>query len=254
MILRVFRARLKPGRRAAYAALFHRLALPLMRKAPGNVAIHVGRPRLDRPDEFVLATVWTDLAALQAYTGANWREIMILPGEAELIEEMGVQHFDEAFHPLSEPHAEVAVETLRREQRAMRSPRLSDEQWERLRSLLPPPAREGRPRADDRRTLGGILYVLRTGSRWQDLPRAYGSHVTCWRRFAEWQASGVWERVWQTFFDTLDVPERLVWAPTLLPGQPVPRQRARASRSAGDGGSMVGVGAASPGLRARPKG
>lgn len=239
MILRVFRARLKPGRRAEYEALFRRHALPLMRKAPGNAAIHISPPRPDRPDEFVLATVWADLAALQAYTGANWREIMTLPGEAELIEEMGVQHFDETLRPLSERHSEVAAETLRREQRAMRSPRLSDAQWERIRPLLPPPAREGRPRADDRRTLDGILYILRTGSRWQDLPRAYGSHVTCWRRFAEWQASEVWERIWQAFFDTLDVPERLVWAPALLPGQPVPRQRARSSWSAGEGEAVV---------------
>lgn len=250
MILRVFRARLKPGRRAAYEALIREHALPLMRKAQGNVAIHLGQPQPDRPNEYVLATVWTDLDALQAYAGRNWREVMILPGEAELVEEVGVRHFDESFHPLSEPHAEVAAETLRREHRAMRSPRLSDEQWERVRPLLPPPAREGRPRADDRRTLDGILYVLRTGSRWQDLPRAYGSHVTCWRRFAEWQASGVWERVWQAFFDTLDVPERLVWAPALLPGQPVPRQRARSSWSAGEGEAVVQ--AALAGLRARP--
>lgn len=252
MILRVFRARLKPGRRAAYEALIREHALPLMRKAQGNVAIHVGQLQPDRPDEFVLATVWTDLDALQAYAGTNWREVMILPGEAELVEEVGVQHFDEAFRPLTEPHAEVAAETLRREHGATRSARLSDEQWERIRSLLPPRAHEGRPRADDRRTLDGILYILRTGSRWQDLPRAYGSHVTCWRRFAEWQASGVWERVWQTFFDTLDMPERLVWAPALLPGQPIPRQRARSSRSASDGGSAIQ--AAPAGFRARPKG
>jgi len=253
--LRVFRARLKPGRRAAYETLFRRHALPLMRKAPGNVAIHIGRPQPDRPDDFVLTTVWTDLAALQAYTGANWRDIMVLPGEAELIEQMGVQHFDEAFHPLTEPHFEIAVETLRREQRATRSPRLSDDQWERILPLLPPPAREGRPRADDRRTLDGILYVLRTGSRWRDLPRAYGSHVTCWRRFAEWQASGVWERIWQTFFDTLDMPERLVWAPTLLPGQPVPRQRGRSSQSADGGGSVAQAASQGPrGLWAGSKG
>lgn len=58
-------------------------------------------------------------------------------------------------------------------------------------------------------------------------------------RFAEWQASGVWERVWQTFFDPLDAPERLVWAPALLPGRPVPRQRTRASGSARAGGAVV---------------
>jgi len=51
----------------------------------------------------------------------------------------------------------------------------------------------GRPRADDRRTREGILYVLRTGCRWQDLPREYGAAVTVWRRLRAWEAAGVWE-------------------------------------------------------------
>ena len=45
----------------------------------------------------------------------------------------------------------------------MRTTELTDEQWERLNPLLPPRKKRGRPRADDRRTLNGVLYVLRTG-------------------------------------------------------------------------------------------
>jgi len=56
---------------------------------------------------------------------------------------------------------------------------LTDAQWEALRPLLPPHNRRGRPRADDRRTLKGILSVWRTGCRWQDMPRRYKSPVTC---------------------------------------------------------------------------
>jgi transposase len=60
---------------------------------------------------------------------------------------------------------------------------LSDAQWQRIQPLLPAPKPTGRPRADDRRTLNGILYVLRPGCRWRkDLPDRYGSSVTCWRR------------------------------------------------------------------------
>jgi len=55
---------------------------------------------------------------------------------------------------------------------------LTDMQWVFIRPLLPPPARTGRPRADDRRTIEGILYVLITGCRWRDLPREYGSPTT----------------------------------------------------------------------------
>jgi transposase len=47
---------------------------------------------------------------------------------------------------------------------------LGDEQWELIAPLLPKHKRRGRPRADDRRTLNGILWVLRSGARWKDLP------------------------------------------------------------------------------------
>jgi len=59
---------------------------------------------------------------------------------------------------------------------------LTDAQWEALQPLLPPHNRRGHPRADDQRTLNAILFVLRTGCRWQDMPRRYKSSVTCWRR------------------------------------------------------------------------
>jgi transposase len=60
-----------------------------------------------------------------------------------------------------------------------------------------PPARTGRPRADDRRTIEGILFVLITGCRWQDLPREYGAPTTAWRRLKRWGEEGVWERIWR---------------------------------------------------------
>lgn len=56
---------------------------------------------------------------------------------------------------------------------------LTDEQWVRIAPLLPPPKPRGRRRADDRQTLEGILWMLKTGARWQDLPREYGSKTRC---------------------------------------------------------------------------
>ena len=53
----------------------------------------------------------------------------------------------------------------------MESRELSKEQWQFIQPLLPQGARTGRPRADDRRALNGILYVLTTGCRWMDMPR-----------------------------------------------------------------------------------
>jgi len=72
---------------------------------------------------------------------------------------------------------------------------LSDEQWTAIASVLPRPAQTGRPRANDRRTLDGILFVLSTGCRWADMPDRYGSYVTCWRRLNRWKDEGTWTNI-----------------------------------------------------------
>jgi transposase len=102
---------------------------------------------------------------------------------------------------------------------------LTDEQWAVRAPLLPPPARTGRPRADDRRTLHGILDVLTTGCRWQDMPRQYGSPVPCWRRLARWQRDGTWKKVWETLLATLDRQQRRDWEHTVLDSRTVPAKK-----------------------------
>lgn len=72
---------------------------------------------------------------------------------------------------------------------------LTDRQWELIRPSLPRPAYTGRPRADDRATINGILYVLLSGCRWMDMPAKYGSHKTVWERHKKWSDRGVWKRI-----------------------------------------------------------
>ena len=84
---------------------------------------------------------------------------------------------------------------------AMEFRELTDEQWAFLPPLLPPKARTGRPRADDRRIINGILYVLITGCRWPDRPRRYGAYPTAWRRHKELQEKGVWEKIFRALLD-----------------------------------------------------
>lgn len=109
---------------------------------------------------------------------------------------------------------------------------LTDEQWAVVAPLLPPKARTGRPRADDRRTFNGILWVLRTGARWADLPRRYGAASTCHHRLRTWQARGVWERVWRGILSTLDGQGGIDWTTGYLDGTFVPAKR---------GGDAVGL-------------
>lgn len=72
---------------------------------------------------------------------------------------------------------------------------LTDSQWEILDDLIPePPRREdgrGRPWKERRAVLNGILWVLRTGAPWADVPERYPSYQTCHRRFQQWVRSGV---------------------------------------------------------------
>jgi transposase len=86
-------------------------------------------------------------------------------------------------------------------------PQLTDEQWFRIQDLFPwdPPSRSGgRPRVQPRACLEGILWILRTGARWQDLPKCFPSPATCWRRLHEWTASGVFQLAWQRCLRQLD--------------------------------------------------
>jgi transposase len=73
---------------------------------------------------------------------------------------------------------------------------LTEAQWRRIENLLPgkegDPGRTGR---DNRLFVDGVLWVLRSGARWQDLPERYGKWKSVHKRFTRWARTGVWERV-----------------------------------------------------------
>ena len=99
--------------------------------------------------------------------------------------------------------------------RGMRERTIVDGLWERLAPLVPTRTRRfrhpGRLRRDDRAALAGILYVLRTGIGWQDLPTAaFGvSGSTCWRRLREWHEQGVWQRLHEVLLAELRAADAL---------------------------------------------
>jgi transposase len=95
---------------------------------------------------------------------------------------------------------------------------LTDEQWTMRAPLLPPRKPRGRPQVGDRRTINGILWVLRTGARWADLPRRYGAASTCHLRLQRWQREGVWEPLWRGLLSRLDQQQRLDWTRAHLDG------------------------------------
>jgi len=86
---------------------------------------------------------------------------------------------------------------------------LTDELWARLEPLIPVRARRfkhpGRLRTSDRAAFEGILWVARTGIGWNRLPTALfgASGATCWRRLAEWQDAGVWQKLHEVLLGEL---------------------------------------------------
>jgi transposase len=103
----------------------------------------------------------------------------------------------------------------------MANPLVSDELWELVEPLLPPePAKPkgGRPRIPNRQVLSGILFVLKTGIPWEDLPKEMncGSGMTCWRRLRDWQEQGVWEGIHLACLEHLQAAEGIDWRRGLL--------------------------------------
>jgi transposase len=75
---------------------------------------------------------------------------------------------------------------------------LTDEQWERLKPLLPAQKpKTGRPGKDHRQIINGILWILHTGAPWRDLPERFGPCQTVYSRFNKWRQEGRWQRLFE---------------------------------------------------------
>ena len=72
---------------------------------------------------------------------------------------------------------------------------LTDEAWARIAPLLPENGRRGGQWRDNREVVNGILWKLRTGAPWRDLPERYGPWQTCYDRFSRWHRDGTWDRL-----------------------------------------------------------
>jgi transposase len=119
----------------------------------------------------------------------------------------------------------------------MAKPLVSDGLWARIEPLLPRVERRyrypGRKRVPDRQALTGILFVLKTGIPWEDLPQEMGcgSGMTCWRRLRDWHEAGVWERLHQVLLDELQDAGALDWSRAVVDSSHV-RAKGGAKRQA----------------------
>jgi len=72
---------------------------------------------------------------------------------------------------------------------------LKDDEWDLIGDVFPEPAATGRPPRDKRQVVNGILWILRTGAPWRDLPEEFGPCKTVWRLFDQWNADGTLDKI-----------------------------------------------------------
>jgi transposase len=82
---------------------------------------------------------------------------------------------------------------------------LNDEQWQSICGLIiGRPDQKGSTGRDNRMFVEGVLWIVRTGSPWRDLPEAFGEWNSVFRRFSRWSRKGVWRRMFEAMSDDLD--------------------------------------------------
>jgi transposase len=113
---------------------------------------------------------------------------------------------------------------------------LTDAQWERLAPLLPPEKpKTGKPNKPHRLILNGILWKLRTGAPWRDLPERYRPWETVYTRFRRWRWAGVWDQVLAAVQAQGDAEGRLDWSVHWLDGTVI---RAHQHAAGAKGGTL----------------
>src|SRR5215212_1995050 len=99
---------------------------------------------------------------------------------------------------------------------------LTDQEWERIAPLLPgSQGKRGGQWRDHRQVINGILWILRTGAPWEDLPERYGPKSTSHDRLKRWEREGVWERVLQALQREADQQGELHWEIVSIDGTSV---------------------------------
>jgi transposase len=116
---------------------------------------------------------------------------------------------------------------------------ITDEQWARIQDRIPPPKRKpagrGRPPRDPREVLNGILWVLRTGAPWKDLPERYPPYQTCHRWFQSWVRQGVFSDILRVLAHHLRQRGGLDLSETFIDGTFAPAKKgANALETAGE--------------------
>ncbi len=118
---------------------------------------------------------------------------------------------------------------------------LTDQQWSAIESLIPKPSHMGRPPRDAREMMDALMWILRTGAPWRDLPDWFGPWQTSYTRFGQWRDGGVLDRIVEKLLVLLADAEEIDWELWCIDGSSLRAARIdgssiRAARCAAGGG------------------
>ena len=88
---------------------------------------------------------------------------------------------------------------------------ITDKTWEQIAPLLPENGQRGGQWQDHRKVVNGILWKLRTGAPWRDLPERYGPWQICYDRFVRWRRDGTWDRLLELLQAKSDAVGEVEW-------------------------------------------
>jgi len=96
---------------------------------------------------------------------------------------------------------------------------VDNELWQLMEPFIPPPKRRrrrhsGRRPMDQRQIFAGIVFVLKTGIPWKDLPQelGFGSGMTCWRHLRDWHKAGVFKNAFRDLLNRLNAQNKIDWS------------------------------------------
>jgi transposase len=122
---------------------------------------------------------------------------------------------------------------------------LTDDEWDLLKGLFPTQKRGGKWN-DHRTTLNGMLWILRSGAPWRDLPERYGKWKSVYHRFNRWRADGTFDRVLKALQIRLDKQGKIDWDLWLVDGSNVRASRAAAGARKKGAPKTLGASASNP--------
>ena len=100
---------------------------------------------------------------------------------------------------------------------AQRRYELTDDEWERIKGYFSEreAGQKGRPRNEDRPILNGILWIVRSGAAWRDLPERYGAWSTVYSRFVQWQEEGLFDAILKELSEEADFQDMSIDSSTV---------------------------------------